>query len=136
MVERMASSDGIVIDFARVKQYLNAIADANGEISTSPHKRFWSVAYQAFVGGQVPNVAINGHPVPIIDESDPVQSPFFLILQGGWSGLPQMPQGGPYITDLNFEVDLPDGSAATGQEILNDLAAWLQYGFPEYRPPA
>ena len=135
MVEWMANSGGIVIDFARVKQYLDAIADANGEIATSPHRRFWNVDYQAFVVGKVPNVVAGGQPVPIIDHRDPLRSPFFLILQGGWGGLPQMPTAGPYITDPTFEVDLPDGSAASGQEILAGLTAWLQNGYPEHSPP-
>jgi hypothetical protein len=127
----MAMPGRSVIGFARVKDYLNAIADAHGSISASPHRRFWNLGYQAFVAGDVPNVACNGQPVPIINKSDPSQSPFFLILQSDWCNLPQMPAGGPFITDADFEVDRPDGSAVTGSEIQADLAAWLVNGFPE-----
>jgi hypothetical protein len=123
-----------VVGFARVKDYLNAIADAHGRISTSPHRRFWNLSYQIFVDGQVPNVTCDVQPVPIIDKSAPLQSPFFLILQAEWCGMPQMPAGGPFITDADFEVDLPDGSVVTGSEIVADLVAWLTNGYPERAP--
>jgi hypothetical protein len=130
----MAMPGRSVVGFAQVKDYLNAIADAHGGISTSPHRRFWNQSYRAFVDGEVPNVTCAGQPVPIINKTDPLQSPFFLILQGDWCNLPQMPTGGPYITEADFEVDLPDGSAATGPEIMTDLAAWLTNGYPEHAP--
>jgi hypothetical protein len=120
-----------VVSFSRVQSYLNAIADANGAIASSPHRRFWNTGYQAFVDGILPNVQCSGSPVPIIDKADPNRSPFFLILQGAWCNMPQMPRGGPYITEDSFEVDLPDGTAATGHEIRDDLANWLSSGFPE-----
>jgi hypothetical protein len=42
--------------------------------------------------------------------------------------------GSPFITEADFEIDLPDGSAVTGPEIEADLAAWLANGFPEHAP--
>jgi hypothetical protein len=123
--------DGNIISFKRVQSYLDAIADAHGEIQSSPHRRFWKVGYLEFISGQVPNVLSNDEPVLIISRAEPIQSPFFLILQGAWGGLPQMPRGGPYITEADFEVDLPDGSAVTGREILANLTTWLANGFPE-----
>jgi hypothetical protein len=123
-----------IISFRRVQAYLNAIADAHGAIQSSPHRRFWNVAYLDFVDDQVPNVACNNQPVAIINRRSPFESPFFLILQGQWCDLPQMPRGGPYITEPNFEVDLPDGTAVTGPEILADLTSWLTNGYPEHAP--
>jgi hypothetical protein len=123
-----------VIGLARVKEYLNAIAGVRGGISTSPHRRFWNLNYQAFVDGEVPNVVRDGQPVPIIKKIDPLQSPFFLILQSDWCNLPQMPTGGPFITEADFEVDLPDRAALTGLEIQTDLATWLTNGYPETAP--
>jgi ferredoxin len=58
----MAMPGRSVIGFARVKDYLNAIADAHGGISTSPHRRFWNLSYQAFVDGDVPNVTTHVPP--------------------------------------------------------------------------
>ena len=126
--------DEDIINFKRVQDYLNAIADAHGAIQSSPHRRFWNVVYLDFVDDPVPNVACNNQPVPIINRSRPIESPFFMILQGQWCGLPQMPRGGLFITEPNFEVDLPDGTAVTGTEILTGFSTWLANGFPEHAP--
>ena len=40
--------------FAKVKLYLDAIADASGGIGGSPHRKFWNVPYQSFIDGDVP----------------------------------------------------------------------------------
>jgi hypothetical protein len=120
-----------MINFETVKNYLDAIADANGLIANSPHQRFWRIPYANFIKGNVPHVSCEGKPVPIIDQQDPANSPFLLILLGGWCGNRQMPGGGPHITEEGYEVPLPDGSVASGEQIRDDLMEWLAGGFPE-----
>jgi hypothetical protein len=119
--------------FPTVQAYLNAVADkaANG-IDDSPHVRFWNIPYDQFINGIVPDVKCNGSPVPIIDKTAPLNSPFFVILTNanGWCRKRQMPEDGPFITDPGYSVTLAEGTSVTGQKIQDDLADWLAHGFP------
>ena len=125
--------------FARVKMYLDAIADNpadSGDINASPHGRFWNVPYAQFISSTVPGgsrVHCNNNPIPIIDQANPSQTPFFLILTdpAGFCGISQMPAGGPFITDAGYQVTLSDGTNVTGAQIQTDLLDWLSNGFPE-----
>jgi hypothetical protein len=119
--------------------YLEAIANNPndvGDINQSPHGRFWNVPYKQFVTGTVPGgqqVECNNNPTPIINSGNPSQSPLFLILTdpNGFCGMPQMPEGGPFITDANYQVTLSDGTTVTGAQIQQDMLNWLTNGFPQ-----
>lgn len=126
-----------LIGFSTVQAYLNAVAEANGGILSSPHRAFWNVSYDHFMNGIVPDVKCNGNAVPIINREAPLQSPFFVIMttSTGWCGKRQMPGGGPFITDEKFQFTLPDGSTVTGKQIREDLATWLQNNCPENPAP-
>ena len=125
--------------FAKVQAYLNAIADNPNNtmsINGSPHGRFWNVSYELFTTGNVPGgdlVQCNNAPIPIIDRNHPEQSPFFLILSSaaGFCNISQMPLGGPYITDADYQVTLADGEVVTGQQIAADLFSWLTNHYPK-----
>ena len=125
--------------FARVQQYLDAIADqALLDAGSAPHGRFWRVSYQDFVAGFVPNnnendgkMKCNGEPVPLIDRENPEGTPFYNILRGRWCQITQMPEAGPFVTDDGFTVTLGDGTQVSGQQIQDDILAWLNNGFPE-----
>lgn len=122
------------ISFVRVKIYLDAIAaQAANDINNSPHNTFWNLSYTDFVNGNIPHVTCNGQPIPLINKADPKNSAFFVILTNaaGFCNKRQMPGGGPFITDAGYTVNLPDGTAVTGQQIQNDLSNWLGNGFPE-----
>ncbi len=118
-----------MISFCDIRAYLDAIAQKNGLLANSPHGAFWRTDYRSFTTGQVPNV---GDPIPILDPNHPLQSPFFRILvdPAGFGGLPQMPAGGPFITDAGYQVTLADGTQLTGQQIQDNISSWLQNGFP------
>jgi hypothetical protein len=127
----------MTINFARVQAYLNAIAGAaNGDITFSPHKDFWNVDYATFQAGMVPHVTCppgaGGQPIPNLAPGDRMQSAFNLILRtaAGFCTMPQMPAGGPFITDNGYSVNV-NGVNVTGQQILDDLRDWLQKGAPE-----
>jgi hypothetical protein len=118
-----------MIGFADIKAYLTAIANkANNSIENSPHGAFWDTDYTTFTTGIVPGVG-----VPIMDRTDPLKSPFFVILTdtNGFNGLSQMPEGGPFITDTGYSVTLGDGTTPTGQQLISNLRAWLTNGFPK-----
>ena len=126
------------IVFADIQAYLDAIADhATNDIDGSPHKRFWSGKYTDFINGTIPGVTSSGspipvgQPVPIIDKTTPLNSPFFLILKAGFAGKRQMPGGGPLITSAGYQVTTAAGKTVTGQQIQDDIASWLTNGFPE-----
>jgi len=128
------------ITFNDIKNYLNAIADKSGIIAGSPHKRFWNIPYQNFVTGNVPHATCDdGSAVPIMNNNkvnpmlDPLKSPFYRILfdQAGVCGNPQMPEGGPLITEAGYSVTLPDGTTITGAQIQSNINSWLSNGFPE-----
>ena len=125
------------IVFADIKSYLDAIADnVVGNTDESPHKRFWNVTYAEFVNGNIPGVTSSGSPIaagqsiPIINKADPKNSSFFAILKGSFAGKPQMPDGGPLITDQGFQVTV-GGKTVTGTEIQANIQSWLENGFPE-----
>ena len=125
----------MAITFKRVKDYLNAI-EANGNVpaANAPHGVWWNIDYPSFVNGVVPTKICNGAPVPILNHGNLTQSAFFLILQHGWCGappMPQMPLTGPFITSPGYSVQLPDGTAVTGAQIIKDLGDWLAAGAPE-----
>jgi hypothetical protein len=114
--------------YTDVQDYLDAIAaKASHPIDASPHGAFWRVDYRTFTTGQVPAVG-----VPIMDRANPLQSAFFVILTdpNGFQGYPQMPDGGPYVTDTGYSAVLASGRAITGQQIIADLRDWLTHGFP------
>ena len=121
--------------FPKVQTYLDAILGhaIGDDISLSPHKQFWrTMNYQQFTTGNVPNQMCQGQPIKIINDADPTRSPFFLILQGGWCNKRQMPpDDDPKIKDLAYHVTLPDGTAISGQSMLDDIESWLKNGFPE-----
>jgi hypothetical protein len=123
------------IKFSDIKTYLDAIAANTGlDIDTAPpHFRFWNITYNDFITGSVPHVLCKGNPIPIIDRAQPLQSPFFTILidPAGFCGKPQMPGGGPFITEAGYQLLLPDGTAITGQQIQDNISSWLSNGFPE-----
>jgi hypothetical protein len=113
--------------FKDIQAYLDAIAQKNGNLGNSPHGAFWNADYNTFKTGQVPNLG-----VPIMDVNNPLQSPFYLILitPEGFQGFPQMPAGGPFITDAGYQATLADGTQVTGDQIMRNMAEWLKNGFP------
>ena len=117
-----------MISFKDVQAYLDAIAAKNGAIDDSPHGAFWQTDYNTFTTGTVPNVG-----VPIMNAAVPLQSPFFVILTdpAGFQGIPQMPGGGPFITDAGYQVVLANGKTITGADIIANLKSWLGSGFPQ-----
>lgn len=127
------------VSFQDIKLYLNAVADkAANDIGNSPHDRFWNIAYADFINGVVPHVKCNGNPIPLIDKTDPVKSAFYTIMVDamGFCQKRQMPGGGPFVTDNNYQLTLPDGSTVTGQQILDNIKSWLLNGFPESIKPS
>jgi len=123
-----SNQENAVIKFKDVQAYLDAIAAKNGGIAASPHGAFWQTVYTTFTTGQVPNVG-----VPIMDTAHPLQSPFFVILTdpNGFQGIPQMPAGGPFITDRGYQVALADGTMISGKDIIANLTDWLSHGYPQ-----
>jgi hypothetical protein len=125
----------MAITFSRLKQYLDAIAaKGNLDPSDSGHGVFWNTDYASFVKGFVPSKKCGGQPVPIIKQPDAVNSAFLQILQGTWCtapAMPQMPKTGPFVTDAGYSVTLADGTAVTGETILQDIHDWLAAGAPE-----
>jgi hypothetical protein len=119
-----------MINFQTVKNYLDAIANnANKPIGGSPHGAFWQVDYPSFTTGTVKTN--RGTNPPIMDTKNPLQSPFFLVLINKLPGFPQMPFGGPFITDPGYTVKLADGTQITGAQIIANLQDWLGHGFPQ-----
>ena len=109
--------------------YLTAIMSIeHTPIAQSPHGVWWNISYQDFTTGQVPNVGI-----PIMDTHNPLQSAFYVILtdKNGFQGIPQMPEGGPFITDAGYTTKLADGTEITGTEIAANMKSWLENRFPE-----
>ena len=126
------------IVYADIQNYLNAIAKqppANNPISGSPHGAWWlnpdgsPLKYTDFLSGQIPNVGS----VNIMDSGTPLQSAFYVILTNtnGCQGFPQMPGGGPFITDAGYTVTLSDGTKITGATIQANMESWLTNKFPE-----
>jgi len=139
--------------YSDITLYLDAIADnANGLMSKAPHGFWWHqnpaeesspyLAYNDFVTGTVNGVTDNqGNPVPIIGtdskQTDPLQSTFYLLLttEGGNGTFPQMPKGGPFITDSDFSVELNNGVTVSGAQIMANLKEWLSNGYPDDGTP-
>jgi hypothetical protein len=131
--------------YADIIMYLDAIADnANGTVGSAPHGYWWHVnpqdetsaplAYNDFITGTVYGVTdSNGNPIPIINQANPLQSEFYLLLTttGGRDGFPQMPKGGPFITASNFSVTLSNGVTISGAQIMQNLQGWLGNGYPQ-----
>jgi hypothetical protein len=121
--------------FSDIQNILDAIANKNGSIGNSPHGVFWRQTgnyandYKLFVTGQVPNVGL-----PIMDAKTPLNSNFFVILTNpnGLSGpgIPQMPEGGPYVTDAGYSA-LVNNVTMTGTQIVAAMTSWLNSGFPQ-----
>lgn len=125
------------IIFSDIQAYLDAIvklgATATGtDINASPHKRFWA-NYNDFMHANLTKVTCNGNPIPIVDPVNKVQSAFYLVLINpkGFCNSPQMPFGGPFITDAGYQVTLADGRVVTGAKINEDIKSWLENGCPE-----
>jgi hypothetical protein len=127
--------------FAKVQDYLDAIlAHSGDDIQASPHKRFWrTMSYTEFTTGVLPgNVKCHGQPIPIVNRNanQGRQSPFYLILQGGFCGKEQMPPGDtPKLGAADYEATLPGGTKVSGQKIIDDLGEWLDNNFPEHGAP-
>jgi hypothetical protein len=121
-----------MIRFSDIKTYLTAIAKkAQTPIGASPHKAFWEgMDRAAFTTGTVPHVG-----VPIMNIDEPLKSPIFVVLtdKNGLesAGIPQMPEGGDFVTDPGYKATLPDGTEITGQQIIDNMKEWLTNGFPE-----
>jgi hypothetical protein len=122
----------MAINFDRVVEYLDKIGgQAVNKPANARHGVFWDVKYQAFMTGTVPNKHCLGQNVPIIDPVNMVNSAFYQILKGRWCNMPQMPFGGPLVTEANYSITLDDGTVVTGQQVLQDLEEWLAAGAPE-----
>src|SRR5436305_15338406 len=120
--------------------YLDAIGNAaNNDPGQAIHKYWWHVGqdpgqpaldYKDFVTGTVFGIG-----VPIIGtdakQTDPLSSAFYLVLQGPSDFGPQMPQGGPFLTDATFPVQTINGQKLTGAQILANIGEWLGHGYPE-----
>jgi hypothetical protein len=120
------------IRYADILNYLTAImTKETNPIGDSPHGEWWSgLSYKEFTepNNQVPNTGVN-----IMDLGTPLQSPFYLILTNtsGYQGIPQMPLGGPYITDTGYSAKLSDGTMISGATIAANIESWLSNSFPE-----
>lgn len=128
------------ITYSDIIMYLDAIANtAINNAQQAVHQYWWHVgqdssqpplAYNDFKTGTVYGIG-----VPIIGtdskQTDPLQSAFYLLLLSAGQNGPQMPMGGPYITDEGFSVQLANGNTITGAEIMGNLKEWLGNGYPE-----
>ena len=95
-----------ILTYQNVQGYMYAILLTNNQetgVENSVHGAYWyTLAYNDFVHGNVPNVTDNsGNPIPIVKPGDPTNSNFILALQGagplfGPAGpFGQMPANGP-----------------------------------------
>jgi hypothetical protein len=123
--------------FTDIQNVLDAIAaaDTSNPLSNAPHNTdsgspFWRETgnldsdYTTFTTGTVPNFGD-----PIMDTSTPLNSLFYTMLMGTGPGM-QMPDGGPYITDANYSVNVA-GNTMSGQDIQTTLQNWLSGGYPK-----
>ena len=139
-----------MIAYKDVIAYLDTLADANGNIDSAPHGRWWkkpavdaqgnpiagqlvALSYEEFRDGTVSGIA---PPIPIIDKADPAKSSFYQILiakyKVGTRTFRQMPDGGPLITDPSDDpYTLPDNTEITGAQMNANLLEWLQGGLPK-----
>ena len=134
----------MTIRFSDVQDILDAVLNksawAQGQqppLDPQPHGVFWrrtgdyDLDYAEFTTGNVPMV---GLPIMKQDPGEGLQSIFYVLLTDP-NGLqneaiPQMPAGGPYITDAGYQADVNDVTM-TGQQIQQALAEWLTNGFPK-----
>jgi hypothetical protein len=140
--------------YSDIIMYLEAIATASGQVSGAQHQFWWRLdptgnsgttplAYKDFVTGTVNGIS---PAVPIIgvdsNQTNPLQSTFYLLLitvggnqDPGGNFYPQMPQGGPYLTDtvppFSTGVKLANGTTITGSQIIANMTEWLGNGYPE-----
>jgi len=102
-----------------------------------PHGIFWRQTgdyehdYAAFTTGKVPNVGI---PIMNTAVGQELKSNFYLVLTDPNGlvneGIDQMPENGPFITDVGYLVQI-DGRDITGVQIMSSLKIWLTNGFPK-----
>jgi|GEM_PF-2835532 len=124
-------------NFTDIQNILDAIAaaDTSNPLPTAPHNTdsgapFWretgdlDADYTAFITGTVPNFGSQ-----IMDQNDPLNSLFLTMLLGAGPG-PQMPLGGPFITDAGYQVSV-NGSMMSGHDIQTTIETWLKNGFPK-----
>jgi hypothetical protein len=135
--------------YSDIIMYLEAIATASGQVSGAQHHFWWRVdptgsgttplAYKDFITGTVYGIS---PAVPIIgvdsNQTTPLQSTFYLLLttvngnsDPNGNFYPQMPQGGPYITDGVTTFPLSNGTTVTGAQIIANMTEWLGNGYPE-----
>jgi hypothetical protein len=136
------------IKYSDIIAYLEAIANnANNDVSQATHGYWWRInpsgndpttplSYNHFINGTVHN-----KPVAIINQADPTQSMFYLLLStpGGTGGYPEMPRGGftnssgatVYLPDPSCQITLADGSTIAGTQILATMLDWLSNGYPQ-----
>jgi hypothetical protein len=129
----------MTIGFARLQEYLDLIVSTEGgNIGAAPHRRFWS-SYQNLTTQPLPRPQCQGqniYPIKYIDASktkvDADNSPLYAILtnSAGFCQKPQMPPGGPFITDVTYSGKLSDGTVVTGPQIVQDIHDWLAAGAP------
>lgn len=118
-------------------QDVQSFLTANGgQAGSAPHKAFWTtLTYDQFVNGNVPDFSgqyggppsitnpppppRGNPPVKILVKGDSKKSNIILALSGlppfDGSVFPQMPAGGPYLT----------------QDQIDQLAGWIDAGCPE-----
>jgi hypothetical protein len=130
-----------MIDYDGLKLILDAIADnAITGIGSSPHGAFWnSMSRNQFTTGEVPNIVRGGvtYHIPIVNAKKPDDSailrvllgPFPVQQDGSSTTIPQMPKGGPFITDSGYHVSI-GGVDRTGAQIQADISEWLNNGMP------
>ncbi len=125
------------IHYTDIQDYLTAIMNVeNRPIAGSPHGVWWNISYEDFIKNDVPGVTnfSTGAPVPIMDTKNPLQSAFYIILTdpNGIDNVgPQMPEGGPLITDPVYKTKLASGKEITGAEIMANMMSWLENKFPK-----
>lgn len=120
--------------FSDVQNILDAILLNNGTPNPLPHGIFWRQSPDAYVAFTSGNVAGVGIPIMNTIPGQELTSNFYVILTnpGGLShphAIPQMPLGGPYITEAGYQV-VVNGGMMTGTDISDTLAYWLTHHYP------
>lgn len=127
----------MAITFARLQEYLDTIVEKNaGDIPNSPHGRFWR-SHEALTQQPLPKPKCQGAPIFAVKYLDAANmtvdadgSPLYIILTQviGFCGRQQMPSGGPFISDPDYSITLPDGTTVPGAQIMSDIHEWLANG--------
>jgi hypothetical protein len=127
----------MTISFARLQEYLDLIvSQEGGNISSAPHARFW-VDHQTLTTQPLPRPKCQGQDIFPVKFLDPAQttvdadnSPMFVILTNGmgFCQKEQMPPGGPFLGDPGYSLTLSDGTVVTGDQVKQDIHAWLAAG--------